>query len=98
MKEMKKKKAKKSYKLWHMIVAFFVGATVCAGVILLPSYGGQGFLSKKQLQDVKINPVDYPSPSDVYELQDPFDVFTQAYSTQYGEFPYRLQQLVPKEK
>ncbi len=41
-------KAKKGYKLWHMIVAFVVGTLVASAAILVPAMGGAGFIGFKQ--------------------------------------------------
>ncbi|MBD3330174.1 hypothetical protein GF354_01430 [Candidatus Peregrinibacteria bacterium] len=38
----------KCLKVWHLIVAFVVGGLVTAGVFLVPSFGGQGFIGADQ--------------------------------------------------
>ncbi|MFH1218289.1 MAG: hypothetical protein V1679_00410 [Candidatus Peregrinibacteria bacterium] len=37
-------KPKKSYRLWHMLVAFVLGSAVVAGVVFVPAMAGQGFM------------------------------------------------------
>ena len=32
-----------TYKAWHVLVSFLLGAVLIAGVLLVPSYGGEGF-------------------------------------------------------
>ncbi len=42
-------KTVKTYKLWHMLLVFTLGAVVSAGVFMMPSEGGQGFISREKV-------------------------------------------------
>ena len=81
----------KSYKLWHLLIAFLLGVVIAVGVLLVPSYGGEGFLSKDLFSKPTV-----PDAGDMYELNEKFDNFTTQFESFTKEFVPYIKEIEPE--